>query len=345
MRAEFTIPGTVPSLPRHAVSSQSWNAAQLETLFSRAEWMSRQPRQRLGALAQHLVVGLLFYQNSTRTMISFQAASGLLGARHVGFTDVKTTRAGDFFQETLEDTIRVLGCYSDLLVLRHIDDDAADRAARLAMVPVISAGTGDLDHPTQGMLDTWMMTRALGNISALRIGLVGDPHCRALRAITTIVSKFSPTSLVVLSPARQVLPAAQQALLDRAGTNVTFVGTAAEMLRSVDIISMIPVELPDFHVATAPARAQGQLPDRFAFTRKLIERHGRDVIILHTGPRGDELPDDVDGLANVRYFDSVRSGVFLRAALISALWERWGHDIGGTSTLTDDPAATKYRAV
>lgn len=327
MRAEAEITAA-PAFPRHAVSSASWNANQLTALFSRAEWMSRQSRKQLSELAPHLVVGLLFYQNSTRTMISFQAASGLLGARYVGFADAKTTRAGDFFQETLEDTVKVLSCYADLLVLRHVDDDAADRAADLAAVPVVSAGTGEYDHPTQGMLDAWMMTKVAGDIADLRIGLVGDPRCRALRGIITTVAKFKPAEIRLLAPEAATLPAAQRDELDRAGTRVTFTDSAAELLRHVDVISMIPVELPDFHLATAPARRRGALHDRFKFTRSLIERYGREVVILHTGPRGDELPDEVDSLSNVRYFDGVRSGVFLRAALISSLWEGWGHELG-----------------
>lgn len=317
----------VSEYPRHAVSSDSWNRDHLETLFAMAEWMSRQPRRRLARLAPDLVVGLLFYQNSTRTMVSFQAASGLLGSRFVGFSDAKTTRAGDFFQETLEDTVKVLSCYADLLVLRHVDDDAAERAASLASVPVVSAGTGELDHPTQGMLDVWMMTKVLGGIDGLRIGLVGDPSCRALRAITTMVAKFAPAEVDILMPASASLPGAQEDELRRSGVRIAHSESAAELLGKVDVVSMIPVELPDFHVATAPVRRSGGMPERFRFTRRVIEQFGKDVVILHSGPRGDELPDEVDSLPNVRYFDGVRSGVFLRAALIKSLWAAWGHDV------------------
>jgi aspartate carbamoyltransferase catalytic subunit len=325
----FTRPGTAVAteFPRHAISSESWSRSQLEALFARAEWMSGQSRHRLSELAPRLVVGLLFYQNSTRTRISFQSASGLLGSRHVGFTDAGTTRAGDFFQESLEDTVRVLGCYADLLVLRHTDDDAAARAAAVASVPVISAGTGECDHPTQGMLETWMMRRIFGTLSPLRVGVVGDPRCRALRSIVTMMAKFSPAEINLLSPGSIPLPAIQKAQLQAAGVRVRFSESAAELLRNVDVVSMIPLELPDFHLATSPARRTGAVPERFRFSRKVIEQHGRDVVVLHVGPRGDELPGDVDELANVRYFESVRAGVFLRAALIGSLWEMWGHDV------------------
>ena len=330
--------------PRHAVSSDSWSRDQLEALFTRAEWMSKQSRRRLCELAPTLVVGLMFYQNSTRTMISFQSASGLLGSRYVGFADAGTTRAGDFFQETLEDTVKVLGCYADLLVVRHTDDDAADRAAATASVPVISAGAGELDHPTQGMLETWMMRKMFGDLRALRVGLVGDPQCRALRAIVTTVSKFAPAEVNLLTPGPSSLPTHQQRQLRDAGVTVRSSESAAELLENVDVVSMIPWELPNFHLAAAPTRRTGVVSERFRFSRELIQRHGKEVVILHVGPRGGELPSEVDGLANVRYFDSVRAGVFLRAALISLLWEAWGHDVGVPAAGFPVPVPATHRS-
>lgn len=309
------------AFPRHAVSSDSWSKNQLLSLFAHADWVSRQPRANLARLAPHGIVGLLFYQNSTRTLISFQAASCLIGSGYVGFADAKTTRAGDFFQETLEDTAAVLSCYADLLVLRHVDDDAAERAAAAASVPVINAGTGESDHPTQGMLEAWMMTKILGDIAGRRIGLVGDPGCRAIRAIVTVVAKFSPAEFVFLMPEHASLDAGQLDELGNAGVRTRMAASAAEMLQHADAISMIPFELPDFHVAAAPSDRAGALDGRFVFDRKLIESAGRNVSILHTGPRGGELPADADALPGVRYFDGVRSGMFLRAALMNTLLE------------------------
>lgn len=127
--------------PPRAVSSGEWGSEQLLELFARADWMTRQPRDRLAMIAPDKIAGMLFYQNSTRTKISFETAACLLGARCVGFDSASTTRAGDFFQESLTDTVQVIGSYADLLVLRHVDDDAAERAAEVSPVPVVNAGT------------------------------------------------------------------------------------------------------------------------------------------------------------------------------------------------------------
>jgi aspartate carbamoyltransferase catalytic subunit len=306
------------------VSSGSWRRDDLLALFAQADWMMRQSRDQLAGIAPQAMVGLLFYQNSTRTRVSFEAATSLLGARYVGFANAKTTRAGDFFQETLEDTVQVIGSYTDLLVLRHVDDDAAERAAAVSPVPVINAGTGESDHPTQGMLDTWMMNLRLGDLAGARIGLYGDPGCRAIRAILTMVSEFRPAEVAFLTPKGSPVSDEQRARLRSLGIRCTTVDSAAELLRRVDAVSMIPFELPDFHLSTSDEHRSGRVPDRVRMSRQLLESVGRDVLVLHTGPRGDELPPEVDELSNVRYFDGVRHGMFLRAALMNALWDSTG---------------------
>lgn len=309
--------------PPHAVSSGEWGSEQLLELFARAEWMTKQPRDHLATIAPDKIVGMLFYQNSTRTRISFETAACLLGAKFVGFDSASTTRAGDFFQESLTDTVQVIGSYADLLVLRHVDDDAAQRAAEVSPVPVVNAGSGESDHPTQGMLDVWMMTRALGTIAGRSIGLIGDPGCRAIRAIFTMAVAFSPAEVVFLTPdGTGVLPEQRDRLRDLK-IGCTTVESAAELIGRVDVTSMIPFELPDFHVAKAEETRSESTPERARVTRRLLESPaGRDTVVLHCGPRGDELPPEVDDLPNVRYFEAVESGVFLRAALMDMLWRK-----------------------
>jgi aspartate carbamoyltransferase catalytic subunit len=324
MTRELTLDHVRSGSPTHAVASDAWRRDDLLTVFDEAEWMARQPRQRLATIAPHAIVGLLFYQNSTRTRISFEAAASMLGASPVGFATAKTTRAGDFFQESLEDTVQVVGSYADLMVLRHVDDDAALRAAAVSPVPVINAGTGESDHPTQGMLDAWTMYRQLGGLSSARVGIFGDPGCRAIRAIVTTVSRFGPAEFVFLVPPDAEVPAEMRDQLTDAGIPYTVVDDSAELVRRVDVVSMIPFELPDFHVPAADSHRSDHLPDRYRISRRLLETAGRNVVVLHTGPRGDELPSEVDELPNVHYFDGVRNGMFLRAALMNVLWRTAG---------------------
>ncbi|MFG1805721.1 hypothetical protein [Streptomyces sp. NPDC049040] len=306
---------------RHAVAVRDWRRERFEELFALADDLERRSPEELRTLAQGTLLGVLFYQNSTRTRLSFETAMRRIGGASVGFADAATTRAGDFFQETLEDTVRIVGGYTDVLVLRHTDDDAAERAALHSPVPVISAGTGEREHPTQAMLDTWMMRRRLGSLDGAHIGLVGDPACRTLRSILYAVAACGASRVTFLAPEGHTLPEDVTGVLRAHHASWQLAESATDMVRQVDAISMIPFELPDFHVSAAAAtRDREPLPERYRFTRALLA--GSPVQVFHTGPRGDELPAEVDDLANVRYFDGVQHGVTLRAALLADLLDR-----------------------
>jgi aspartate carbamoyltransferase catalytic subunit len=161
---------------RHAATLRGWKRDDYEALFEHAGWMAEQTRADLTRIAPGMLLGTLFYQNSTRTRLSFEAAAHRIGGSAVGFSDVSTTRAGDFYQESLDDTVRVIGRYADILVLRHTNDDAAERAASISPVPVISAGTGDREHPTQALLDLWVLRDKLDKLDGAVIGYAVIPR-------------------------------------------------------------------------------------------------------------------------------------------------------------------------
>jgi aspartate carbamoyltransferase catalytic subunit len=233
---------------------------------------------------------------------------------------VLRARAGDFFEETLEDTIQVVGSYTDLVVLRHVDDDAGERAASVSPVPVISAGAGEREHPTQGLLDSWMIRRSLGSIEGATVGLVGEPGCRATRSILIALCKLGVAEVVFLPPPGRPVEPDEQSVMDRYHVPWREVGTARDMVRAVDAISMIPFELPDFHVAAARKDPSAPpLPKQYVFDRQLLSGDGARTHVFHAGPRTEELTADSTSLSNVHYFEGVRNGVALRAALICRL--------------------------
>jgi aspartate carbamoyltransferase catalytic subunit len=306
--------------PSHAISLLDWKPANMHALFDLADWIAAQPPIGLPSMVPGAVIGCCFYQNSTRTRLSFEAAARRVGGSSIGFADAATTRAGDFFEETLEDTIQVVGSYTDLVVLRHVDDDAGERAASVSPVPVISAGAGEREHPTQGLLDSWMIRRSLGSIEGATIGLVGDPACRAIRSILIALCKLGITQAVFLPPPECAVQPDEQSVMDEHDVRWHEVDNARDLVRTVDAVSMIPFELPDFHVAT-PRRdpAAAPLPERYVFDRQLLSGDGARIHIFHSGPRTAELPAESTSLPNVHYFEGVRNGVALRAALICRL--------------------------
>lgn len=311
---------TLTSPPRHAASLAEWTEADYEALFDRATWLESQPRDVVARMAPGLLVGTAFYQNSTRTRLSFEAAAHRIGGSAIGFADVTTTRAGDFYRESLDDTVRVLGSYVDVLVLRHTDDDAAEQALQVSPVPVISAGTGDREHPTQVMLDLWTIRQELGTLHGTTIGYLGDPGCRVARSLVYALNAFGAAGLVFLTPDGATLPQDVADLIDESGLPRRHVETSEELLRLSDAVCAIPFELSDFHQGAVRDHGRGAvLDERFVLSSRLLRTVGVDVPVTHTGPRGPELPPETDELANTHYFDGVGRGVTLRAALLSGL--------------------------
>ncbi|MFF9787738.1 hypothetical protein [Streptomyces nigrescens] len=309
-----------PGLPRHAVSLRTWRRSDYESVWARADWMLGQPRETVAQSAPGTLLGVLFYQNSTRTRLSFETAAHRIGGSVIGFSDVATTRAGDFYQESLEDTVRVLGGYADILVLRHTDDDAAERAAAVSQVPVVSAGTGDREHPTQAMLDLWVLRSKLGQLSGMTLGYVGDPACRYARSLVYGLATFGAAGVVFLTPDGARIPDDVQRTLLAAGMSSHMAESATEVMHKVDAVSMIPFELSDFHESAVRSHTRSpKLDQRFVFDSALLSRTGTGVPLIHTGPRGPELPPETDDVPNVHYLEGATKGVYLRAALLAEL--------------------------
>ena len=184
---------------RHIVESQQFSRALLEELFVRADEMKSQPHHFSGRLNGQLMAAL-FYEPSTRTRLSFEAAMLRLGGRTIG-TDNAREFSSAAKGETLEDTIRIVSGYADVIVLRHYEEGAARRAAASSSVPVINAGDGPGQHPTQALLDLYTIKKELGRLDHLRVGMAGDlRNGRTVRSLALLLSRFPGNELVLISP-------------------------------------------------------------------------------------------------------------------------------------------------
>lgn len=289
---------------------------EVDYLLDRAQWLSEQNRGDVAHILAGKILGILFYQNSTRTRLGFETAMQRLGGSVIGFDDVRTTRAGDYFAESLIDTVRVVAQYADCLVLRHPEDHAAVRAAQVSLVPVINAGDGANEHPTQALLDMGMLRRLLGDaLDGATIGLVGDPNWRPLRSLRQLLPLYGVDKIFFLAAPDTNVGADTAKALVRSGVAWEESDDISQLLQYCDAICMVPVLLP----TTSDGVHQPPLPNRYRLTRQKLLRSARPVPILHVGPRGSELPADVDDMDCVHYFDQVRFGVYLRAALLEHL--------------------------
>ena len=260
-----------------------------------------------------------FYQPSTRTRLATEAAMHRLGGHVLGFADAKMTRAGDFYQESMKDTVHMLEFYADAIAMRHFQQGAPEEAARWASIPIINCGDGWGEHPTQVLTDLYTTWKELGRLDGLRFLLVGDMRMRTMHSILYAFSRFDVESYVVSPPDMSLLPEFR-AELDQRNVRYQEAESVDKVLGECDVIYMEPVVQADY-TKGRDERGEAVLPTTpaaYRVTRELLRDKARsDAIILHSLPRMDELPVDVDATRHARYWVEAFNGVVMRMALLS----------------------------
>jgi aspartate carbamoyltransferase catalytic subunit len=259
-----------------------------------------------------------FYQPSTRTRLSTEAAMHRLGGHVLGFSDAKMTRAGDFYQESLKDTFHMLEYYGDVIAIRHFEQGAPHEAAKWSSVPVINCGDGWGEHPTQVLTDLYTIKTELGTLDGLTYLLVGDMRMRTMHSILYALSQFDAEALVVGPPDMSLLPEFK-AELDAVNVRYREVESVADGIAQADVIYMEPVVQADYTKGRVERDAVlPTTPEAYRVTRELLAAKAKSSsIILHSLPRMDELPADVDETRHQRYWVEAFNGVVLRMALLS----------------------------
>ena len=259
-----------------------------------------------------------FYQPSTRTRMATEAAMHRLGGHVLGFSDSKMTRAGDFYQETIKDTAHMLEYYGDVIAMRHHQQGAPAECAKWASVPVINCGDGWGEHPTQVLTDLYTIWQAKGTLDGLKMLCVGDMRMRTMHSILYACSQFDIEAFVV-SPEEMSLLPEFKAELDERNVQYREFETVEKCIADADVIYMEPVVQADYTQARVEATDnRGTTPEAYRVTRKLLRDKAKsDSIILHSLPRMDELPPDVDSTRHARYWVEAFNGVAMRMALLA----------------------------
>jgi aspartate carbamoyltransferase catalytic subunit len=260
-----------------------------------------------------------FYQPSTRTRMSTEAAMHRLGGHVLGFSDSKMTRAGDFYQESMKDTIHMLEFYADVIAMRHFQQGAPEEAAHWSSVPVINCGDGWGEHPTQVLTDLYTIRGELGTLDGLTFLLVGDMRMRTMHSILYALSQFGSKAYVVGPPEMSLLPEFK-AELDQLNVMYEEAESTADVISECDVIYMEPVVQADYTQSRVERddASLGLTPAAYCVTRELLREKAKpSSIILHSLPRMDELLPDVDATRHQRYWVEAFNGVVLRMALLS----------------------------
>ena len=259
-----------------------------------------------------------FYQPSTRTRMATEAAMHRLGGHVLGFSDSKMTRAGDFYQETIKDTAHMLEYYGDVIAMRHHQQGAPAECAKWASVPVINCGDGWGEHPTQVLTDLYTIWQAKGTLDGLKMLCVGDMRMRTMHSILYACSQFDIEAFVVSPDEMSLLPEFK-AELDERNVQYREFETVEKCIADADVIYMEPVVQADYTQARVEVTdKRGTTPEAYRVTRKLLRDKAKsDSIILHSLPRMDELPPDVDSTRHARYWVEAFNGVAMRMALLA----------------------------
>ncbi|OLB94365.1 MAG: aspartate carbamoyltransferase [Chloroflexi bacterium] len=304
----------VTSRLHHVIESQQFSRALLEDLIARADEIKREPQRFIGRMAGQ-VMAALFYEPSTRTRLSFEAAMLRLGGQTMG-TDNAREFSSAAKGETLEDTIRIVSGYADVIVLRHSEEGAARRAAAVSGVPVINAGDGPGQHPTQALLDLYTIRDELGRIDGVRVALVGDlANGRTVRSLTYLLSKFKDVKVWFVAPPQVAMRDDLKAHLDE--HHVPWVETADldSVLPDVDVVYMTRIQKERF----ADPEVYNALKGVYRIDGAALARMRKYAILMHPLPRVDEIAPEVDADPRAAYFRQARNGLHIRMALLDRL--------------------------
>jgi aspartate carbamoyltransferase catalytic subunit len=304
----------VTSRLRHVIESQQFSRNLLEDLFARADEMKREPHRFIGRLAGQ-VMAALFYEPSTRTRLSFEAAMLRLGGATMG-TDNAREFSSAAKGETLEDTIRIVSGYADVIVLRHNEEGAARRAASVSSVPIINAGDGPGQHPTQALLDLYTIRDELGRVDGISVAMVGDlANGRTVRSLTYLLSKFKDVRVSFVAPPQVGMREDLKAHLDEHRVPWVETQDLDSVLPNVDVVYMTRIQKERFTDPEAYSAVKGV----YRIDKTAMASMRKYAILMHPLPRVDEIDPEVDSDDRSAYFRQARNGLHVRMALLDRL--------------------------
>ena len=292
------------------VSINDYSKEEYLQILKLAAEFEKNPRQ---SLLEGYVVATLFFEPSTRTRLSFESAVNRLGGRIIGFADAGITSASK--GETLNDTIKIVSNYCDLIVMRHPLEGSAKYASEVARVPVVNAGDGANQHPTQTLLDLYSIQKTQGTLDGLNIFMVGDlKYGRTVHSLLMAMSKFN-TTFNFISPDELKMPDEYKIYLDNLGIKYYEHKDFTDIISHADIIYMTRVQQERF---SDPIEYE-KVKNAYILKNYMLEGTKDTVKVLHPLPRVNEINTDVDENLKAYYFTQALNGVYTRMAIITSI--------------------------
>jgi len=298
---------------RHLVEPGDFTKEELEGLFSLAEKIEDDPAF-LRESCRGKILATLFFEPSTRTRLSFEAAMLRLGGSNLGFAEPSSSSAAK--GESLADTIRTVSCYADAIVMRNPKEGAALLASRFSAVPVINAGDGGHHHPTQTLTDLLTIKRVRGETANLTIGFCGDlKFGRTVHSLAKTLSRYPGIKMIFISPPELTLPDYIKEMLSMEKIPCQEAERLEEVIGDLDVLYMTRVQRERFFNEQDYIR----LKDFYILTMEKMEKAKKDMMILHPLPRVNEIAEEVDSDERAVYFKQAKYGMYVRMALLASL--------------------------
>jgi aspartate carbamoyltransferase catalytic subunit len=293
---------------RSLIAPMDVSVEEMDYLFKLAEKMSKNPKN-YSELCKGALLATLFYEPSTRTRLSFEAAMLRLGGQTIGFSEPQSSSVAK--GESIADTIRTIASYADIAVMRHPKEGAALVAARKSGIPVINAGDGGHFHPTQTLTDLLTIRMEKGGFNGITIGICGDlKFGRTVHSLICAFARYSGVKFVLISPDELRIPDYVRSGI----TNYEEVHDLREALPKLDVLYMTRVQRERFFNEEDYIR----LKDSYILNAKKLKDAKHDLMILHPLPRQNEIATDVDDDSRAFYFKQMKNGMYIRMALLAA---------------------------
>lgn len=297
-------------MPKSLISIQDFTKEEILHILDVATEFEKNKSQ---TFLSDKVIACIFFEPSTRTRLSFETASNRLGARVIGFSDAQNTsvRKG----ESLKDTIKMVSNYADLIVMRHPLEGSARYASEVSSVPIINAGDGANQHPSQTLLDLYSIRQTQGGIENININMVGDlKYGRTVHSLLQAMSHFSPT-FTFTSPDELKMPQEYKDFLDEKHIPYKETADLMEHINDTDILYMTRIQQERF---TNPMEYE-KVKNVYRLEAPMLSGVKKNMKILHPLPRLQEIAQDVDDTSHAYYFKQAENGMYIRMAIIAYL--------------------------
>lgn len=289
----------------HILSCKQFSRKSLEELLDLAKDIKYNPSKYRNVL-ENKIIAPIFFEPSTRTRLSFETAALKLGAKIITTENAQnsSTKKG----ETLQDTIKVLAGYVDCIVMRHSQDDSAEIAASVSKVPILNAGSGKKDHPSQSLLDIFTIREKRGKIDGLKIAILGDlVYGRTIHSLLEILTLYKDVEVWGLSKPCFKLPDKYREMLSNNNIKYTECTSFDELPKDIDVL---------YHTRIQQERFEGDLgKEEFIINKSVLNKFSQKTFVMHPLPRLNEISEDIDNDSRAVYFEQAHNGVPVRMAM------------------------------